>query len=104
MSVNTNFMASLMKIPYFAQLADSNGEQWLTDIFNTLETSNYDFSQFQAANSADADSEDASPIGTDSTSIPVDLHSSDAAPTVEATAAAAAAADDSGSDPNSETV
>src|ERR1700754_3300165 len=93
MSVNANFMASLMKIPYFAQLADSNGEQWLTDIFNTLETSNFDFSKFEYADSSDG-GDNATSTGGDFTYAPVDLGSSDAVPTVDVTAAVAAASDD----------
>lgn len=48
MSIDSGFMAALMKIPYFKQLADANGEEWLQSVFDTLETDNYDFSRFQA--------------------------------------------------------
>lgn len=46
MSDNTQFMASLMKIPYFAQLAQDHGEQWLAEKMDTLETSSFDFGKY----------------------------------------------------------
>lgn len=39
-------MASLMNIPYFKELVEQNGEEWLESIFELLETDSYDFSQF----------------------------------------------------------
>lgn len=38
-----------MQIPYFKDLVETNGEEWLEDIFNSLETDSYDFSAFGAA-------------------------------------------------------
>ena len=39
-------MASLMNIPYFKELVEKNGEEWLESVFDTLETDSYDFSPF----------------------------------------------------------
>jgi Ca2+-binding RTX toxin-like protein len=47
MSDNATFLVSLLKIPYFAQLAADKGEDWLADVFADMETSDYDFSPFE---------------------------------------------------------
>jgi Ca2+-binding RTX toxin-like protein len=41
-------MSELLNIPYFKQLAEENGEDWLSSLFELLETESYDFSQFQS--------------------------------------------------------
>lgn len=46
MALDAGFMAALMKIPYFKNLVEQNGEAWLESIFQTLETDSYDFSRF----------------------------------------------------------
>ena len=46
MALDAGFMASLMKIPYFNELVERNGEEWLESVFETLETESYDFSRF----------------------------------------------------------
>lgn len=46
MANNEEFLASLMKIPYFKQLSDEHGEDWLVALFDSLETNSYDFTQF----------------------------------------------------------
>ena len=48
MALDAEFMAALMKIPYFKQLADTNGDEWLQSVFDVLETDSYDFTQFEA--------------------------------------------------------
>lgn len=40
-------MASLMKIPYFAQIVEEKGAEWLAEVFDALETEDFDFSQFE---------------------------------------------------------
>lgn len=47
MVLDADFMAQVMKIPYFKALADANGADWLVDLFDSLETDSYDFSQFE---------------------------------------------------------
>jgi Ca2+-binding RTX toxin-like protein len=46
MALDTGFLAALMNIPYFKELVEQNGEEWLESIFELLETDSYDFSQF----------------------------------------------------------
>ena len=46
MALDAGFMAALMKIPYFNELVERNGEEWLESVFRTLETESYDFSRF----------------------------------------------------------
>lgn len=46
MALDAGFMAALMKIPYFKDLVEQNGEEWLESLFETLETDSYDFSGF----------------------------------------------------------
>lgn len=48
METKDDFLASLLKIPYFKQLSEDNGEDWLVALFRTLDTDSYDFSQFES--------------------------------------------------------
>lgn len=56
MAIDATFMAALMKIPYFARLSEQNGQEWLGDLFQTLEVESFDFSQFESI-AADSDIE-----------------------------------------------
>lgn len=47
MALDAGFMAELMKISYFKDLVEQNGEEWLESIFESLETESYDFSAFE---------------------------------------------------------
>jgi hypothetical protein len=46
MALDSGFMAALMNIPYFKELVEQNGEEWLESVFDALETDSYDFSLF----------------------------------------------------------
>ena len=47
MAMDADFLDSLMKIPYFKQLSEENGEEWLESVFAALEIKDYDFSRFE---------------------------------------------------------
>ena len=49
MSNSSSFIESLLEIPYFASLAEENGIAWLTEIFQELGISEYDFGFMTAA-------------------------------------------------------
>ncbi len=44
MSTDSNFMTSLLEIPYFSALAEENGKEWLDDLFKSMDVTDYDFS------------------------------------------------------------
>ena len=86
MATGAEFLAELKSIPYFAALAEENGDDWLTELMSLLEVDSYDFSDFDSL----ADAVDAYSAAMSDADLTVDMAASEPASDDTVTTAAAA--------------